>query len=330
MLDPEFIERLPVVKVPIASLIPADSPRQKGEDPRHVQRLAESGEALPPIIVNRATMQVIDGMHRLSVARLRGQGQIDARLYEGDQASAFVLAVRANVTHGLPLSLADRKFAAQRILSAYPQWSDRSIALATGLAAGTVARLRTRLTAHNEQLDARVGRDGKARPLDTAKRRAKAAELMQAAPGSTLREIARQAGISPETARAVRTGLSSAAPATPSGGRRLPGKAQDPRARNLEAVRDAPEVVAQTLDAGRLISSLQADPAVRSSEIGRLLLRALTISVQLGDNSAKLKEILPEYRRDDIALAIQAAMRAWLRCSNQFGQDRKTADEANG
>jgi hypothetical protein len=36
-----------------------------------------------------------------------------------------VLAVQVNVTHGLPLSLADRKVAASRIIDCYPGWSNR-------------------------------------------------------------------------------------------------------------------------------------------------------------------------------------------------------------
>lgn len=38
-----------------------------------------------------------------------------------------------NTHHGLPLTRADRKAAAQRILDIHPHWSDRAIAKVTGL-----------------------------------------------------------------------------------------------------------------------------------------------------------------------------------------------------
>ena len=59
---------------------------------------------LSPILVRRCTNQVIDGVHRLIAARRRGQETIALRYFDGDEASAFVLAVSMNVAHGrLPL-----------------------------------------------------------------------------------------------------------------------------------------------------------------------------------------------------------------------------------
>src|ERR1700733_805207 len=138
------LDRLPKTRVPVASLMDAESPRCLGEDPEHVRAIAELEEDLPPIVVNRASRRVIDGMHRLKAARLRGDDEVEVRLFDGDDASSFVLAVRVNIIHGLPLTLTDRKAAAERIVKAYPQWSDRMVALVTGLAAKTVAALRGR------------------------------------------------------------------------------------------------------------------------------------------------------------------------------------------
>jgi hypothetical protein len=207
---------LPVVKVRVDSLLAADSPRLSGEDLAHIRVLADAGDPLPPIIVHRQSMRVIDGMHRVGAARLRGELTVDARLVDGDEASSFVLAVEANVLHGLPLSAADRKAAAARIISCYPQWSDRLIASVTGIAAKTAAAIRRCPTGDGQHLDARdggqhadarIGRDGRVRPLDSAERRSKASKLMAGNPSASLREIARQAGISPETARQVRARL---------------------------------------------------------------------------------------------------------------------------
>ena len=89
--------------VPVAALLPADSPRLSGADAVHVARLAETESPLPPILVNRATMQVVDGTHRLLAAALRGQSVIDVEFFDGTAEDAFLRAVEVNVTHGLPL-----------------------------------------------------------------------------------------------------------------------------------------------------------------------------------------------------------------------------------
>src|SRR5690348_8790895 len=62
--------------VPIESLSVGDSPRSAGEDANHTRLLAGIQQKLPPIVVHSATMRVIDGMHRLSVARQRGDTMI--------------------------------------------------------------------------------------------------------------------------------------------------------------------------------------------------------------------------------------------------------------
>src|SRR5262249_13041343 len=155
----------PVASVPVSALRTGASPRQAGENLEHIRVLAEAPGELPPIIVRRADMRVVDGMHRLRAARLRGDEQIAVRFFDGDDNDAFVLAVRTNVTHGLPLSLADRKTAAERIVTSHPHWSDRMIATVSGLSAATIARIRK---AHPElAADARVGHDGKVRPVNS-------------------------------------------------------------------------------------------------------------------------------------------------------------------
>ena len=168
------------VTIPIGRLKHSDSPRLEGENPDHVHALAESETILPPIIVNRSTMRVIDGMHRLRAAMLRGQDKIQVCFFEGDREDSFLLAVEANVKHGLPLSFADRTAAAARIISSHPQLSDRAIASSTGLAARTVAVIRQRSTGDGPQLNTRLGRDGRIRPLNAAEGRIIAAKLIAA------------------------------------------------------------------------------------------------------------------------------------------------------
>src|SRR6266536_5847535 len=101
--------------VPVDNIRVAGSPRSTGEDLEHTRMLADVSARLPPIIVHRPTMRVVDGVHRLRAAQLCGRDEIEVRFFDGSEQEAFVLAVRTNVAHGMPLSLADRKAAAARI-----------------------------------------------------------------------------------------------------------------------------------------------------------------------------------------------------------------------
>ncbi|WP_280445542.1 ParB/RepB/Spo0J family partition protein, partial [Nocardia brasiliensis] len=133
-----------IVEFPLSELLPPESsPRTAGENAAHIRMLAESSTAFPPIVVHRGTTQVIDGVHRLRAAQLRGDSTISAVLFDGSITEAFVLAVKLNAAHGLPLSLSDRKAAARRILMAYPQWSDRAIAAVAGISPKTVGVIRS-------------------------------------------------------------------------------------------------------------------------------------------------------------------------------------------
>src|SRR5262249_14449183 len=139
-----------------------------------IRMLAEVHEDTPPIVVHRKTMRVIDGMHRLRAAVLRGADTIAVRFFDGSEQDAFVLAVELNHAHGLPLSQADRGAAAARIVRSHPHWSDRMIASRTGLSAKTVGGIRARASVEIPQSHARIGRDGRVRPVTTADARRQA------------------------------------------------------------------------------------------------------------------------------------------------------------
>jgi len=149
-----------LVRIPLAAILPADSPRLAGENAGHIRVLAELQVALPPIVVHRDTMRIIDGMHRFRAAALRGDSDIEVCFFDGKEDDAFVLAVQSNVTHGLPLSRSDRARAALRILASHPSWSDRMIAGAAGVSPKTVGAIRRRSIVEIPQLAARVGADG--------------------------------------------------------------------------------------------------------------------------------------------------------------------------
>ncbi|GAA0664744.1 hypothetical protein GCM10009535_50600 [Streptomyces thermocarboxydovorans] len=70
-----------------------------------------------------------------------------------------VLAVKLNSSHGLPLTLADRKAAALQMLADFPEWSNRRLAGIVGLSDKTVAALRRRSAAElPHPATVRVGR----------------------------------------------------------------------------------------------------------------------------------------------------------------------------
>jgi ParB-like chromosome segregation protein Spo0J len=291
------IEQLPLKRMPINSLLPSDSPRLQGLSFAHVHVLAEMWAALPPIIVHHATNRVIDGMHRIQAAVLRGESEVEARIYEGDERDAFVLAVRANIGHGLPLSLAERNAAASRIIALYPDWSDRAIASCTGLAPKTVAAVRRRRGEPQPAAGARRGLDGRTRPLSSSEGRLAAIRLMRERPNASLREIAEEAGIAPSTVMDVRNRLASGENPIPErrqGGlrelRQPSGEPKDAEPKDTEPKYDEPKdsapaapphpvdlrptPSARTLEAGLRI--VRTDPSMRFSAAGRLLLRWLS------------------------------------------------------
>jgi ParB-like chromosome segregation protein Spo0J len=187
--------------VAISALNFGQSPRLVPEDLDHARMLAEV-EQLPAILVHAETMVVIDGRHRVLAARLRGETSIRALLFQGTEDEAFLVGVRANTTHGKPLSLAERLQAVSQILTTKPDLSDRAIAGICGLSPHTVANRRKAGT--TSDLGQRVGADGRTRPLNSTSGRLQAAALMLAFPKDSNRKIARAVGLSEATVRGVR------------------------------------------------------------------------------------------------------------------------------
>jgi hypothetical protein len=146
----------------------------------------------------------------VAAARQRHQETIAAQFFEdGSTDEAFVLGVLANnaVTHGRPLSREDRKADAARILQMHPGWSDHLIASMVGLTHPTVGAIRGRSTSKSFQSNTRRGKDGTSRPVDANRGRRAAAALIRADESTSLREVARQAGVSVSTAHDVRCRL---------------------------------------------------------------------------------------------------------------------------
>ncbi len=308
--------RAATVMVPVSELLPSDSPRLRGEDAEHVRLLAEADE-WPPLLVRRSTMRVIDGMHRLRAAQLTGQSRVPVRFFDGTEEAAFVAAVRLNAEHGLPLSRADRLGAAARIIASHPQWSDRRIAETTGLGASSVASVRARSTAPHEQLKIRVGRDGRARPLDPAAGRLQASRLIAAKPGSTLKEIAEQAGISVATAKDVRDRVRA-------GQDPLPRKQRDAVAHGarpgsgagmIGARSDGRAPAPASIDLSAVLERMLRDPSMRT-DTGRALLQLLRPHAE--GKWSQLAAGVPEHRAATVARAAKLCAEQWLRLAQQL------------
>ncbi|MFD7919470.1 ParB N-terminal domain-containing protein [Streptomyces sp. NPDC059740] len=274
--------------VAVAALAPADSPRRTGLDQDHVTRLAETAGQLPPILIRRFDMRVVDGMHRLAAAMIRGQTTIEAEFFDGSAEEAFLRAVEANVVHGLPLSLPDRRAAASRIMMSHPQLSDRAIARSSGLGDKAVAALRRRLGASLPEVKARMGRDGRIRPVCAAEGRRRAAEVIASNPHASLREVARLAGVSPGTVSDVRRRLERGQPPVSEPPSASPEREDDPaeeRAFPAAGLSLAPGsgiewpdhgcAAQRRPDAMVMLKKLLRDPSLRLSEEGRSLLRVL-------------------------------------------------------
>jgi ParB-like chromosome segregation protein Spo0J len=301
-----------VATVSLRSLRGTASPRLSGESMEHIRLLAQADVLLPPIIIHRQTMRVIDGMHRVRAARLRGEQEIPALFYDGTEADAFVLAVKVNRAHGLPLSLADRKAAAVRIIATHSRWSDRAIADVTALSHKTVGTIRRGLNGEIRQMDARIGQDGRVRPLNAALGRRRAAELLTDHPGASLRQVAAAAGISPETARDVRTRLLHGSdPLLPR--QRKEGRELDPQPLTPTCRRDKPpQRLADTTGNPVVIArKLRRDPALRSSESIQVLVRLLALQPADPAQWRQLASDVPSRWAAPVATAAAECARAW-------------------
>ena len=127
----------------VDTLVVRNHLRSEGVDESHVAALCElEGRWAPLLIWARDPKVVLDGAHRLAAARRLGHDTVQVVAFEGNADQAFVEAVRRNIGHGLPLSVADRTRAAEHILRRHRDWSDRRIAGACGLSPHTVAKLR--------------------------------------------------------------------------------------------------------------------------------------------------------------------------------------------
>jgi Homeodomain-like domain len=202
--------------------------RLRPANPAHVGALAEVLDDTPPVLVliDADGLRLLDGFMRVDAARALGRSWVRVQWVHGDEAAAMEMAVRANASHGLPLSRPQRRQAGLRLLALAPGWSDRRIASACGVDPKTVGRWRRDAAARSGgemphlSTEDRVGADGRrylsAEELEA--RRGVARRLLRDDSRLSDREVGRRAGLSAGAVRRVRADMvprSAAAPARP-------------------------------------------------------------------------------------------------------------------
>lgn len=307
----DAIDQSPVRDVPLNSLGRGFFFRGTGTDKAHVQMLAEvaSFGELPPILVQRNSLRVIDGMHRIEAAKALGEKSIRARLIHCTDNDAYILAVKANMLHGLPLSRADRVSSARRILDWHPDWSDRAIGIATGLSAKSVAGIRRECADEVQQFTKRLGRDGKRRPVTALEGRKRAAEYITARPDASLREVARETDVSLGTVQDVRARMRRGLDPVPVPiGRPAARPALLPsRIIGTQHGRRAVQPTAWP----QIAPKLAGDPILRYTEGGRAFMRWMTAHMTDTSQWREFADSLPAHWLDDISSVAEQASEEW-------------------
>jgi len=194
------------IEIPIGELTFGDSLRGEGVNQAHVTLLVEAAGQWPPVLVWGRNNLLLDGCHRVDAARRLGHTRVLATRYSGSAEDAYLESLRRNISHGLPLSLEDRRRAARRILTEHPDWSDRRIACLCALSDKAIGRVRRdEREAVILGMGHRIGRDGRRRPVRPIDLTARIEQAIEQNPEGSLRAIAMAAGgASPETVRRVR------------------------------------------------------------------------------------------------------------------------------
>lgn len=289
--------------------------------------------------------------HGLMATRLRER---EAELFDGTGGDTFLYALKAHVSHGYPLSQAGRRKAAKRIIASHPHLSDRAIAQIAGLGAKTVATLRERAGDHVHTVEARVGRDGRVRPLNSAAGRLRAAELIALRPHASLREVARMAGVSPATVSDVRKRLNAglepvpgrqaaaaepahtapaarhtprrtARPANPAAPVDTAGPAVSPEmpgpvaSAELAGSLGAMDPMAAN-SAALLLMKLSRDPSLRQHDMGRRLLILLRSCSSGARNLNDLVDVVPPHCTTHIRQLARQVAQMWLDFAQELPQ----------
>lgn len=292
--------------------------RVGGLDADRLAALAAEVDTWPPVVAYRPDLTVIDGAHRVEAARRLGIGQVAVRWFEGTRAEALIASVTLNDEAGTPVGATDREAVLVELMSELPQWSDRRIAAAVGSSPKTVARLRRRAACTGETESKRVGRDGRLRPVRSGSTHEAIADALHRRPHASLRAIAAEIGVSPETVRSVRHRLNGTAAAsvasatTPSP---LAAPIPDPLRgveTGLAEVDEADESDADEFDTGEgTVAPWRRDRALESAEHGDDFLGWFETTTVEGDHRTRGLDV-PMSRVYEIADEARRRAQWWL------------------
>jgi hypothetical protein len=329
--DLKNFEKLPARDVPVNALSSWVYLRQGGTNAAHVQLLIDAADSaqLPPILIQQEGCRVIDGVHRLEAAKLRGDATIKARFLDCTDSEALVLAMKANSIHGLPLSKADRVAGARRLLTAHPDWSDRAIAAITGLSDKTIAALRNQAADTAHLGSKRLGLDGKRRPVNAGECRRRAAEYISAHPNAPLRQVAKETDVSLGTVHDVNARLRSGV-SPERNEHRIP--AARPAVHPTPAVADTVTVTPGAngtplrrknhtdapLTWAGIAAKVAQDPTIRYTEGGKEFLRWMAQHTSNLDGWREFVNAIPAHWRSVIAPIAESIGKEWSLFAEQL------------
>jgi ParB-like chromosome segregation protein Spo0J len=328
--DPmSIVELIPETSVPVGSLVPGFHLRLTGTDSAHVRLLADAAGSvrLPPILVQKRGARIIDGMHRVEAAKLRGEWAISARVVDCTDEEALVLAVKSNTLHGLPLTRADRISSAKRILTAHADWSDRKVAVITGLSGKSIASLRNSSVVDAQFQGKRLGRDGKRRPMVAAEGRRRAAEYITAHPEASLREVARETDVSLGTVHDVRDKIRRGVYPETMEPRRV--EEQPPCVVPQQEDVSSPQLPTSIYGRARtesgqrvawqaISAKLTSDPSLRYTDGGRAFLRWMAQHAMQADEWREFADAVPQRWLKDVWQLANTMSNEWREFAEQL------------
>jgi hypothetical protein len=166
-----------IVNIKISDIDPALQPASQMRvqlDQEAIEAYAAHLDAMPPVTLfydsSIKTHWVADGCHTIKAYQSRNKTSVPARVQQGSYQDAFHAAARANTTHGLRITNADKQHRVEEALRTWPKFSNRKIAEICGVDEKTVRNLKS--TADSPQLEPdqkTIGRDGKLRKAHKSK-----------------------------------------------------------------------------------------------------------------------------------------------------------------
>ena len=151
-----------------------------------------------------------------------------------------------------------------------------------------------------------MGRDGRVRPVNHAERQKAVIKVLEANPDASLRQVARSAGVSPETVRRVRAKMAAS------------GKSDTIGQHGDGSGNGKTQVIDPTRKAIAPLRHLKADPAFRSTETGRSLLRMLAALEILQEHGSQLIDNIPTHCAAVTAEAAKVCAREWYKFSESI------------